>query len=156
MAGGIPLSIGISLVGQASKRGVRRQVPAPGPLMDDLEAWLRKDAGEMLVSARRLPPSAEHATFRARLHPAGGEVDVSAFDGGRVTATGSTAEVGPGYHTYLAQVFRRLGTDNGIAWAATDEDAGTGDLTGAFRVRQARGCRATAAGVAAAGAPAGL
>jgi hypothetical protein len=132
MAGGVPLSIGISLVGQASKRGVRRQVPAAGPLIDDIEAWLRKDAGDMLVSGRRLPKSAERASFRARLHPAGGEVDFSAFEGGRLTATGTTAEVGPGYHTYLAQVFRRLGTDNGIAWAPTDEEAGTGDLTGHF------------------------
>ena len=122
----------MSLVGQASKRGVRRQVPAPGPLIDDIEAWLRADAGEMLVTARRLPASAEQATLHARLHPAGGDVAITAIDGGRVTATAATAEVGPGYHTYLGQFFRRLGTDNGIAWAPTDEEAGTGDLTGHF------------------------
>jgi hypothetical protein len=105
-------------------------VPTPAALMDDIESWLRKDAADMLVAFRRLPGTPDKAAVRMRLHPAGGEVQVAAEEGGRVTAVGSTAEVGPGYHTYLAHLLRRLGTDNGVAWAPPDVQAGTGDLTG--------------------------
>ena len=101
-------------------------------LLDDVEGWLRRDAGDMLVALRRLPSSAERAAVRVRLHPAAGELEVAADEEGRVMAVGSTAEVGPGYHTYVAHLLRRLGTDNGIAWAPADDDAGTGDLTGFF------------------------
>ncbi len=126
------LSIGIRLVGQASKRGVRGRIPGPGVLIDDIETWLREDAGDMLVAIRRLPAGADTAAIRIRLHPAGGEIEIAAEEGGRVTAVGATAEVGPGYHTYLAHLLRRLGTEQGVVWAPIDEAAGTGDLTGFF------------------------
>jgi hypothetical protein len=126
------LRIGIRLVGRTSKRGVRRQSPTPAALIDDLEAWLRKDAEEMVVSARRLPTTADRAVLLARLHPAAREIEITATAGGRISAGGSTAEVGPGYHTYLARLLRRLGAENGISWEAADPIAGTGDLTGHF------------------------
>jgi hypothetical protein len=107
-------------------------VPTPAILTDDIEAWLREDARDMLVAFRRLPAAADREAVRMRLHPAGGEVEVAVEEGGRVVAVGSTAEVGPGYHTYLAHLLRRLGTDNGIAWAPMNEREGVGDLTGFF------------------------
>jgi hypothetical protein len=101
-------------------------------LADDIEAWLRQDARDMLVALRRLPAADGHAALRMHLHPAAGEVEIAVVEGGRVSAVGSTAEVGPGYHTYLAHLLRRLGTANGIAWEPPDVQAGTGDLTGFF------------------------
>jgi hypothetical protein len=126
------LSIGIQLVGQASKRGRYRRVPTPAALVDDIEAWLREETKEMLVALRRLPAEDARAGVRLRLHPAAGEVEIAAVEGGRVDAAGATAEVGPGYHTYVAQLLRRLGTANGITWEPPDVQAGTGDLTGYF------------------------
>jgi hypothetical protein len=126
------LSIGIRLVGQAAKHRVTRRIPAPGALIDDLEAWLREDAKEMLVALRRPPDHDGRVALRMRLHPAAGEVEIAAAEGGRVSAVGATAEVGPGYHTYLAHLFRRLGAENNIAWEPPDVQAGTGDLTGFF------------------------
>jgi hypothetical protein len=126
------LSIGIRLVGQASKRGGYRRVPTPAALVDGIEAWLREDARDMLVTIRRLPGDGGRAALRMRLHPAAGEVEIAAAEGGRVSAVGATAEVGPGYHTYLAHLLRRLGTEHGISWEPPDVQAGTGDLTGFF------------------------
>jgi hypothetical protein len=126
------LSIGIRLLGQASKRGRYRRLPTPAALVDDIEAWLREDAKEMLVALRRLPTDGDRAAVRLRLHPAAGEVEVAVAEGGSVSAVGATAEVGPGYHTYLAHHLRRLGAENGITWEPPDVQAGTGDLTGFF------------------------
>jgi hypothetical protein len=86
----------------------------------------------MLVTLRRLPADGDRAALRMRLHPAAGEVEILATEDGAVTAVGATAEVGPGYHTYLAHLLRRLGTEHDVAWAKADVDAGTGDLTGFF------------------------
>jgi hypothetical protein len=107
-------------------------VPTPAALVDDIESWLREDAKEMLVALRRLPGDAGRTAVRLRLHPAAGEVEVAVAEGGHVSAVGATAEVGPGYHTYLAHLLRRLGTENGITWEPPDVQAGTGDLTGFF------------------------
>lgn len=107
-------------------------MPTPAALVDDIEAWLREDAKEMLVALRRLPAEDGRAAVRLRLHPAAGEVEVAVAEGGHVSAVGATAEVGPGYHTYLAHLLRRLGTENGITWEPPDVQAGTGDLTGFF------------------------
>jgi len=126
------LSIGIQLVGQASKRGGYRRVPTPAALVDDIEPWLRENAREMLVAFRRPPAADGRVALRMRLHPAAGEVEIAVAEGGRVSAVGATAEVGPGYHTYLAHLLRRLGTEHGITWEPPDVQAGTGDLTGFF------------------------
>jgi hypothetical protein len=55
---------------------------------------------------------------------------------GRVTAAAVTAPVGPGYHTYVAQALKRLGTDLGIAWEPPDTDQNTGDETTYFESRR--------------------
>jgi hypothetical protein len=126
------LSIGIQLVGQASKRGGYRRVPTPAALVDDIEPWLRENAREMLVTFRRLPAANGRVALRMRLHPAAGEVEIAVSEGGAVSAAGASAEIGPGYHTYLAHLLRRLGTEHGITWEPPDVQAGTGDLTGFF------------------------
>ena len=107
-------------------------MPSPGVLADDIEPWLREDAKDMIVAFRRLPAEGGRVALRLRLHPAAGEVEIAVAEGGRVSAVGATSEVGPGYHTYLAHLLRRLGSAHGITWDPPDVQAGTGDLTGFF------------------------
>ena len=107
-------------------------MPSPGVLADDIEPWLREDAKDMIVAFRRLPAEGGRVALRLRLHPAAGEVEIAIAEGGRVSVVGATSEVGPGYHTYLAHLLRRLGSAHGITWDPPDVQAGTGDLTGFF------------------------
>jgi hypothetical protein len=126
------LSVGLRLVGQAAKRGVTHRIPAPGALMDDVEAWLRAEAEDELDSVARLPGTDEWAGLRLSLHPAAEDFELEIAEGGLVMATAATAEVGPGYHTYVCHLLRRLGTELSIAWAPGDPAEGTGDATGSF------------------------
>jgi hypothetical protein len=48
---------------------------------------------------------------------------------GAVDAMAVTSAVGPGYHTYLGRLVRRLGTATDVAWANPDGGAGTTETT---------------------------
>ncbi|MFL5681029.1 MAG: hypothetical protein ACJ77B_10560 [Chloroflexota bacterium] len=126
------MSVGLRLVGQAAKRGVTHRIPAPDALMEDVEAWLRAEAADELDSVVRLPGTDEWAGLRLSLHPAAEDVELEIADGGVVMASAVTGEVGPGYHTYMCHLLRRLGTELSIAWAPADPAEGTGDATGSF------------------------
>jgi hypothetical protein len=101
-------------------------------LLSEIEAWLVAEAADTAGLIRRAAEGAAEPSLRVLLHPAASEVAIAAGEGARVTATATTAEVGPGYHTYLCQLLRRMGTDLSIAWEATDQAAHTGDQTGYF------------------------
>lgn len=126
------MSVGLRLVGQAAKRGVTHRIPAPDAFATDIEAWLRAEADDELDAIRRDAASDEDVRLQLSLHPAARDVEVRVVEGGLVTVTASTAEVGPGYHTYLCHLLRRLGTELSIAWAPTSPEEGIGDQTGSF------------------------
>jgi hypothetical protein len=128
--GGFTLSVSLRLVGQASKRGLVPRLPTAEVLLNDIEAWLVAEAADTAGPCRRTE-AGDDGGLRVLLHPAASDV---AFDiaEGRVMLTATTAEVGPGYHTYLCQLLRRIGTELSIAWEPTDRSAGTGDQTGYF------------------------
>jgi hypothetical protein len=125
------LSVGLRLVGQAAKRGVTHRIPAPDALATDIQAWLRLEADDEIDRLVGEPSDAEPG-FRVSLHPAAGDVRIRVAEGGLVTATAATAEAGPGYHTYVCHLFRRLGTELSIGWLPTSRDDGIGDQTGSF------------------------
>jgi hypothetical protein len=82
------------------------------------------------VSITRPTPADGTHRLKASLHPAASEIEFTTTDTARVTAAALTAEVGPGYHTYVASLLRRLGTDLSIAWEPGDPAQNTGDDTG--------------------------
>jgi hypothetical protein len=129
------LTITIRAVGQASKRGVIPRLPSGERLLAEIDAWLPDAASETLrrgpVDADLLPTGT--TTSEIRLHPAARDVRIETTDGGRVIVIGQTSPVGPGYHTYVCGLLRRMGDELGITWAPTgepgDEDASR-DITG--------------------------
>jgi hypothetical protein len=130
--GSNPLSVVLRLVGQASKRGLVPRLPTTEALLTDIEAWLAAEAADTAGPSRRTGDGTEEPGLVVLLHPAASDVEFAVAEGGRVTFGATTAEVGPGYHTYVCELVRRLGTDLSIAWEPTDPAAGTGDQTGYF------------------------
>jgi hypothetical protein len=132
------LSITIHAVGQASRRGATRRVPHAGAMLTAVDEWLVANAGA--VRGHTLGDRTPDGAIELSLHPAARPVHIEATDMGRVLARAMTIPVGPGYHTYLVGLLRRLGMDLGITWTpaspsggmhADDADAST-DPTGAF------------------------
>ena len=127
-----PLSVGLRLVGQASKRGRVPRLPTAEVLLNDIEARLAAEPADTAGPVRRTGEGSDEPGLSVRLHPAASDLEIVVAAGGRITASARTAEVGPGYHTYVCQLLRRLGTDVSITWEPRDPSAGTGDQTGYF------------------------
>ena len=127
-----PVSVGLSVVGQASKRGLIPRLPTPDALAAEIEAWLHNEPADTVRWVRRVPAADEGVGLRIGLHTAAPELQIDAATGGAVRVTARTEEPGPGYHTYVCQLVKRLGADVSIAWAPADAAAGTGDDTGYF------------------------
>jgi hypothetical protein len=132
------LSITIHAVGQASRRGATRRVPHAGALLTAIDEWLVANGGALRGHA--LGDRTPDGAIELSLHPAARPVRIEATETGRVVARAMTIPVGPGYHTYVAGLLRRLGLDLGVTWMpaspsggvhADDADAST-DPTGAF------------------------
>jgi hypothetical protein len=107
-------------------------MPTAEVLLTDIEAWLTADASDTAGPIRRTGEGSDEPGLRVLLHPAASDVEVTVAEGGRVTVGATTVEVGPGYHTYVCQLLKRLGTEVSIAWEPTDPAAGIGDRTGYF------------------------
>jgi hypothetical protein len=122
------LEPGLSLVGQPDKRGVLRQVPSPEELLLEADAWLRNEPRETVRATRLGVDATNRPALFAMLHPAAPDVAIVASESGRLILTASTAVAGPGYHTFLAQLVRRLGTDLDVTWALCDGVVETDEL----------------------------
>jgi len=129
------VSITIRAVGQASRRGARRRVPNAVDLLAAVDEWLTGTETDTLRGHRSGERTADGA-IEATFHPAARPVRFEAADTGRLTITALTVPVGPGYHTYVAGMARRLAEEIGITWAgpnpAEGDDAASADPTGAF------------------------
>jgi hypothetical protein len=126
------LTVGLRLVGVAGKRGVIPRLPTADDLIDDVERQLREECGDAIVSLYRLPARDDTRRLRVRLHPAAREVEFGFGEPARVSVAATTVDVGPGYHTYLAQLVRRIGTEQSIDWEPPSAELGTADDTGYF------------------------
>jgi hypothetical protein len=118
----------LSLVGQPEKRGVLRQVPSPEETLVEADAWFRNEPRETVRGSRLGVDGANRPALFAMLHPAAGDMEIVASETGRVVLTASTAVVGPGYHTFLTQLVRRLGADLDVTWALYDGVVETDEL----------------------------
>ncbi len=125
------MSITIRAIGQASRRGATHRVPQAATLLPAIDAWLL-DAAADTLRGHALGDRAADGALEVSLHPAARPVRVEASDTGLVTITAMTIPVGPGYHTYVVGLLRRLGQDLGLTWRTATEADGSSDPTGAF------------------------
>lgn len=119
---------GLSLVGEPGKRGVLRQAPSPEELLMEADAWLRNEPRETVRASRLGVDGSDRPALFAMLHPAAPDMAIVASETGRLVLTASTAVAGPGYHTFLSQLVRRLGTDLDVTWALYDGVVETDEL----------------------------
>jgi hypothetical protein len=116
-------ALGVALGGMAQKRGLIPRLPAADRLLADAAVWLTGEYADAVRSThQRTLPSGETA-LAVDLHPATSPLVLTASDAGRVTASGDTGVVGPGYHRFVGRILERLGTEIGIDW--TDGDGAT-------------------------------
>ena len=114
------MSLTLRLVGRAQKRGLIKRLPSPEQLAGDASAWVQREHADTL-RLFRCGPTEAGAELGLDLHPAASPVVVSFAATGEVVAQADTSAVGPGYHTYLARLFERLGADLEIAWTPSTD-----------------------------------
>lgn len=129
------MPITIRAVGQASKRRMIPRLPSPERLLAEADAWLVTAAADTLrgPGGEDLPSGA--TATEIQLHPAARKIRIEATEGGRLTVTAITSPVGPGYHTYVIGLLRRMGEELDVEWlpAGAPEDAdASSDVTGFF------------------------
>jgi len=127
--------VAIRAVGQASKRGMIPRLPSDERLIADVNEWLATAASDTLRGRPVDSPASTARVSEFQLHPAARTVRVEAGEAGRLTVTAETSPVGPGYHTYLWGLIRRLGDELGIVWAAAgpiEDPTASYDATGFF------------------------
>jgi hypothetical protein len=127
------LTVTIRAVGQASKRGVIPRLPSEERLIADIGEWLSSSSSDTLRGQPRETSGDGTTALEFQLHPAASNVRIAVAEGGTVTVAAATSPIGPGYHTYVTGLIRRLGEELGIVWApagAGDDPAATHDSTG--------------------------
>jgi hypothetical protein len=97
--------------------------------MADAGTWLTSGAHELVRSVRLDLNGGDAASLFVDVHPASFPMRLHATDEGAVDAMAVTSAVGPGYHTYVAQLVRQIGTAMDIDWATPDEGAATTAMT---------------------------
>jgi hypothetical protein len=124
---GCGLSLAVHVVGHASKRGLIPRVPSAEQLISDVERWLTADYPEIVRSVRRQETPTGEPELMVNLHPAAPEASVQAGEGGRVSLVAPTSAAGPGYHTFVTSLARRLATELSIDWGAGGPAEAVGD-----------------------------
>jgi hypothetical protein len=115
------LPIIIRAVGQAGRRGATFRTPNAEALLEIVEAWLVEAAADTVRGHATGARTAE-GEMLVSLHPASRPVIFSASDSGRLTVEAQTDPVGPGYHTFVASLLRRLGEELDIDWSPAEGD----------------------------------
>jgi len=121
------MSLAVHVVGHASKRGLIPRVPSADQLIGDAERWLTVEYPEIVRSPRRQQTPTGEPQLIVSLHPAAPEASVTAGEGGRVSLVAPTSAAGPGYHTFVTSVARRLATELSIDWGAGGPAEAVGD-----------------------------
>lgn len=106
-------------------RGRVKAGPAPKELLAQAATWLRAHCQDLLDRCQEVDVDGT-PWLVARLHPIAEDVRLGALPGGEVLAQAKTSPVGPGYHIYMCETLRRLGTALRIEWdrAASLDDSG--------------------------------
>ena len=127
------MPITIRAVGQASRRGKIPRVPDGEKLIAEVYEWLVTAAADTLRGHPGDGLPSGTTAIDIQLHPAARDVRLEAADGGRLTVSAATSPVGPGYHTYVCGLLRRIGDEVDIEWApsgAADDVTASYDTTG--------------------------
>ena len=116
----------LSAIGHATKRGLIPRLLPADRLLAEMEAWLRVEYPDAVRSTRtRTSPTGQRVLY-AGLHPAAPEAWIQASDEGDIEVFAALAPVGPGYQTFVARLFQRLGQEHGITWMEAVEEGRTG------------------------------
>jgi hypothetical protein len=126
--------LGVSVGGQAQKRGLIPRVPAADRLLADATVWLTGEYADAVRSTRQRTLPTGETTLAVDLHPAVPPLELTASDDGRVTAFGETGIAGPGYHRFAGRVLERLGTELGVDWIDGDGATTFADRPGIERL----------------------
>jgi hypothetical protein len=116
------VSLAVSVVGQASKRGIVPRVPSAGRIIEDVEQWVRAEYVDAVRRIERTQTELGLTELHIALHPAAPDVSIVVGETGRVMARAETSPAGPGYHTFVGRLLQRLGSDRGIAWEPVGPD----------------------------------
>ncbi len=117
------MSITIRAVGQAGRRGATRRIPNAPALLQSVDEWLLQTVPDM-VRGHAPGTRTTDGALEVALHPAARPIRFEATESGRLTAAAMTAPVGPGYHTFVANLFHRLGEELDVAWSGPAPDIG--------------------------------
>jgi hypothetical protein len=141
------LSITIRAVGQAARRGATRRIPNAVALLTIVDEWLA-EAADDTVRGHAVGDRAADGALDVSFHPAARPVRFEATDTGQLIAQAQTDPVGPGYHTYIGSLLRRMAEELDIAWsgpegAAEEVEANGGGSSGSEPGRPSILSRAT-------------
>src|SRR5262245_37581401 len=96
--------------------------------LGQLESWvdhvLAADEvwGNLLTRCRVGQTHDGHRALFVHLHPACQDVEFVVRGPGQLTVLAKTSTGGPGYHTAVCQIVRRVGEEIGITWLPEGED----------------------------------
>src|SRR5262245_17591410 len=100
--------------------------------LEPIAATVRERCAETLVDAQDGSDRDGHPAWFAQLHPAAAAVEFIDQGDGRLAVSAKTSTAGAGYHQYVCDLLRELGTAHAIAWDPPAPDRDTGDETGYF------------------------
>ncbi len=106
-------------------------MPHAAALLTSIDEWL-VDAAKDTLRGHALGDRTADGALEVSLHPAARPVRFEATDTGGVVVQAMTIPVGPGYHTYVAGLLRRLGPEIGVTWKPESDADGSSDPTGAL------------------------
>jgi hypothetical protein len=118
------MGVGLYLGGHCDGDGKR--APTPAGLLQRVERWMLANADGLLTWSEHGKDRDGKPTLLLRLHPAGEPLEITALGKGRLLASTKTSPVGPGYHAYLCDLLRRLGSDFAVTWDPPDGESGAG------------------------------
>jgi hypothetical protein len=125
------MSIGFYLLGE-----LKLSQLDPSTFLKKLEEWIGNTCAELAPTFRTGFVDEKPCLF-SHFHPAAEEVEICLADPNHITVSANTSTVGPGYHIYLCDLFRRWTDEFSVCWQANDIDDDTpyGDETGYFFTR---------------------
>jgi len=124
------MGVGLHLAG---KYGGGKLLSRPVPVEQWLEQaaeWFQENAGDGLLYATTGQNFEGKPTLFVRLHPCAEDLEIFGEGRGRIIASGKTSITGPGYHLFVCELLKRLGSQLGVQWVQSGEESG--DETGYF------------------------
>jgi len=87
----------------------------------ELESWVLQYTADMAPSTR-IGFSETEPTLFCQLHPAAEEVYFYLLDLDHLVVSAKTSTVGPGYHIFLCDMLRKIGSRFNLTWITDNED----------------------------------